>query len=162
MPRFHRSLPRWCCFGIAAIVSIACTRSAPTEEADAEVRSGCPSGLSDRTPTEAIEEHLALLQGGELERALCDYASDAVVMLPGQISSGIDAIRIGLSGFAQLFGDAVPEIDSLTSVDSIVLLTFHVVGPDLSIPNGSDTYVVEQGLIRYQTVHDLIVPAVRQ
>jgi hypothetical protein len=161
MPRFHKSLPRWCCLGIASLASIVCTGSAPTEETDAEARSGCSSSLRNRTPTEAIEEHLALLQGGELERALCDYASDAVVVLPGQIASGIDAIRAGLSGFAQLFGDAVPQVDSLTSVDAIVLLTFHVVGSELSIPNGSDTYVVKQGLIRYQTVHDVIIPTVR-
>jgi hypothetical protein len=35
---------------------------------------------------------------------------------------------------------------------------FHVVGPELSIPEGSDTDIVKKGLIQYQTVHDVIVP----
>jgi hypothetical protein len=157
MLRFSTNFPR-CCLGVVSLVSILCMGSAPAREAGAAAQRGCPAGLRHRAPTEVIEEHVALLQAGNLEGALCDFAADAVVILPGQIASGIDEIRSGLSGFAQLFGDAVPEIDSLTSVDSVVLLTFHVIGPSLSIPNGSDTYIVKKGLIRYQTVHDVIVP----
>lgn len=159
---FATNFPRRCCLGIAALVSVLCMGSAPAREAGAAGRRGCPAGLQQRTATEAIEEHVALLRAGNLEGALCDFADDAVVILPGQVASGIDEIRAGLSGFAQLFGDAVPEIDSLTSVDSVVLLTFRVIGAELSIPNGSDTYIVKKGLIRYQTVHDLIVPTLPQ
>ena len=158
MTRFFSYLPRWCCITVACVAPILFVTSAPAREAGARERRECPSGLSRRTPEEAIVEHLALLQAGNLEAALCDYAEDAVVILPGQVASGIDEIRVGLSGFAQLFGDAVPEVDSLTTVDAVVLLTFHVTGPDLSIPNGSDTYVVKKGHIHYQTVHDVLVP----
>jgi hypothetical protein len=158
MPRFATTFPRRCCLGIASLVSILCVGSAPAREAGAAAQRDCPAGLRHRTATEAIEEHVALLRAGNLEAALRDFADAAVVILPGQVASGIDEIRSGLSGFAQLFGGAVPEIDSLTSVDSVVLLTFHVIGSDLSIPNGSDTYIVKKGLIRYQTVHDVIVP----
>jgi len=161
MPRFFRCLPRWCCITVACVAPILLVSSAPARDGAAKERRDCPSGLGHRTAQEAIVEHLALLRAGDLEAALCDYAEDAVVILPGQVASGIDEIRIGLSGFAQLFGDAVPEVDSLTTVDAVVLLTFHVSGPDLSIPNGSDTYVVKRGLIRYQTVHDVLVPTVQ-
>jgi hypothetical protein len=155
---FSRRLPRWCCLGLASFASLLCMGSVSARDAGEGERPGCPRGLQHRTATEAIEEHLALLRARDLEGALCDYADDAVVILPDQVASGISEIRTGLSGFAQLFGDAVPEIDSLTSVDSVVLLTFHVTDDDLSIPNGSDTYIVKKGLIRYQTVHDVIVP----
>jgi hypothetical protein len=158
MPRVFSCLPRWCCITVACLVPMLLVSSAPARDGGAKERRDCPSGLGRRTAQEAIVEHVALLRAGELEAALCDYAEDAVVILPGQVASGIDEIRIGLSGFAQLFGAAVPEVDSLTTVDAVVLLTFHVSGPDLSIPNGSDTYVVKRGLIRYQTVHDVIVP----
>jgi hypothetical protein len=33
---------------------------------------------------------VALLRAGNLAGALCDFADDAVVILPGQIASGID------------------------------------------------------------------------
>jgi hypothetical protein len=158
MPRCFSSLVRRSCITVACVAPILFVSAAPAREWGAKERRDCPSGLGRRTAQEAIVEHLALLRAGDLEGALCDYADDAVVILPGQVASGIDEIRTGLSAFAQLFGDAVPEIDSLTTVDSVVLLTFHVSGPDLSIPNGSDTYVVKRGLIRYQTVHDVIVP----
>jgi hypothetical protein len=118
----------------------------------------CPGDLKHRTPAETIEEHVALLQAGDLDQAMCDYAEDAVVILPGQIARGVDQIRTGLEGFAGLFGGAVPVVDTLTTDGPVVLLTFSVTGPQLSIPNGSDTYIVEKGLIRYQTVHDVIVP----
>jgi SnoaL-like protein len=158
MPQFFKRIPRRGSLGAASLAAIFCMGSAPARETATEERRACPAGLRQRTPLEAIEEHLALLRARDLEGALCDYAPDAVVILPGQVASGLDEIRTGLSGFAQLFGDAVPEIDSLTSVNSVVLLTFHVVGPELSIPAGSDTYIVKKGLIQYQTVHDVIVP----
>jgi hypothetical protein len=118
----------------------------------------CPVDLHLRTPEETIEEHIALIQAGEMERAMCNFAQDAVVMLPGQIVRGKTEIQAGLEAFAGLFGDAVPVVETLTTEGPVVLLTFHVFGPELSIPNGSDTYFVRHGKIQYQTVHDVIEP----
>ena len=53
-----------------------------------------------------------------------------------------------------LLGGAVPQVRTLTATDSVVLLTFTAFGTPCTIPDGSDTYVVEKGHIVTQTVHD--------
>lgn len=142
-------------FAAAGVLAFAV---AVSPSAEAKPHSACPHDLKDRTPEEAIREHIALISAGNVEQALCGYARDAVVILPGQIARGRDEIRQGLEGFGALFGGAPPVIETLTTAGPVVLLTFSITGPELSIPNGSDTYIVQKGLIRYQTVHDVIVP----
>ncbi|MGE0790931.1 MAG: nuclear transport factor 2 family protein [Sandaracinaceae bacterium] len=120
---------------------------------------GCPHGLHRRTPEQTILEHVALIQAGNIDAAMCDFAPDAVVILPGQVITGLDNIRGGLEGIGALLGGGVPEIQSLTSHGSTVLLTFTAEGTPCIIPDGSDTYIVEHGRIVAQTVHDTLYSA---
>jgi hypothetical protein len=113
----------------------------------------CSPDLKHRTPAEAIDEHLALLQAGNIEQAMCDYADDAQVILPGQVITGLPNIRAGLEQITGLLG-IVPTITSTTPTDRLVMITFHALGSPCQIPDGSDTYIVEKGLIVAQTVHD--------
>ena len=53
----------------------------------------------------------------------------------------------------------VPTLTSFTSTDRLVLITFTALGTPCQIPDGSDTYVVEKGLIVAQTVHDRFTSA---
>lgn len=129
------------------------------EPALSQKRFNCSPDLKHRTPTEVIENHVALIGAGNLDQAMCDYAPDATVILPGQIIRGVDQIRAALLGFQQLFGGATPTVVSITADGPVVLLTFFVFGSEFSIPDGADTYVIEKGAIRFQTVHDTIVPS---
>jgi hypothetical protein len=94
-----------------------------------------------------------------MEAAICDFAEDAVVIMPGQTIRGRDAIGQGLLGMSSLLGGAVPEILTLTASGSVVMITFSADGTPCTIPDGSDTYVVERGLIKVQTVHDTLYSA---
>jgi hypothetical protein len=125
-----------------------------TNIANAGHRPGCSNDLKHRTAEQTIREHIALLQAGKLDEAMCDYDENAVVVLPNQIVSGLDAIRGGLSGIGALLGGAIPQVQTLTATPSVVLLTFTAFGTPCTIPDGSDTYVVEKGHIVTQTVHD--------
>jgi hypothetical protein len=124
------------------------------KDANAGHRPGCSNDLKHRTAEQTIREHIALLQAGKLDEAMCDYDENAVVVLPNQIVSGLDDIRGGLSGIGALLGGAVPQVQTLTATPSVVLLTFTAFGTPCTIPDGSDTYVVEKGHIVTQTVHD--------
>ena len=88
-----------------------------------------------------------------VDQAMCDYAEDALVVLPNQIVSGLDNIRGGLSGVGALLGGAVPQIQTLTATSDVVLITFTAFGTPVP-SDGSDTYIVEKGHIVTQTVHD--------
>ena len=114
----------------------------------------CSKDLKHRTPEETIQEHLALLQAGMLDQAMCDFADDATVVLPNQVVTGLANIRGGLEQIGGLLGGTVPTIDTFTPTDRLVLITFHALGTPCQIPDGSDTYVVEKGHIVTQTVHD--------
>jgi ketosteroid isomerase-like protein len=114
----------------------------------------CPAHLKQRSAEETIQEHLALLQAGEIDLAMCDYAEEAVVILPGQVVTGLDNIRGGLGGVGALLGGAVPQIQTLTATEDTVLITFVALGTPCTIPDGSDTYIVRKGKIVTQTVHD--------
>ena len=119
----------------------------------------CSPDLKHRTPEEAIAEHIALLQAGNLDQAMCDYADDATVVLPTQVVSGLANIRAGLEQIGALLGGTVPTIVTTIATDRLVMITFHALGTPCQIPDGSDTYVVEKGLIVTQTVHDTFAHA---
>jgi ketosteroid isomerase-like protein len=114
----------------------------------------CPQGLQKRTAKQTIEEHLALVKAGSLDVAMCDYAEDAVVLLPGQTFVGHEAIQGGLSSFGTLLGGVAPQITSVTATNDVVLVTFTAMGSPCTIPDGADTYIVKKGKIVAQTVHD--------
>jgi hypothetical protein len=123
-------------------------------EASARGHTDCSRRLHHRNAQQTIEEHLALMQAGKLEEAMCDYAEDAVVVMPGQVIQGRANISTGLSNVTGLIGGAVPEVKSITVNRSVVMLTFSVSGVPCAIPDGSDTYIIEKGQIVTQTVHD--------
>jgi len=119
----------------------------------------CSNDLKHRTPEEAIQEHIALLQAGMIDQAMCDYAENATVVLPGQVVSGKTNIRAGLDQIGALLGGVGPTLTSFTPTNRLVLITFDALGSPCQILNGSDTYVVEKGLIVTQTVHDAFTSA---
>jgi hypothetical protein len=147
-----------------------------TPPAQAAVRPGCPLSLSFRTAEQTIREHLAHLaawqsdpvhNASELDKAMCDYAEEAAVVLPiptnsqtpatGTVVTGLDNIRGGLTAVLGLLGNTVPTVETLTPVHSTVMITFTAFGTPCAIPDGSDTYVVVLGHIFTQTVHDTFV-----
>src|SRR5690349_15370064 len=82
---------------------IAGGSSFSTPPAHAAGRPGCTNDLTRRTAAQAIQQHLALLQAGNLDAAMCDFDENAVVLLapldgpsPGgpdaQVVTGLDNI----------------------------------------------------------------------
>jgi ketosteroid isomerase-like protein len=128
----------------------------PRHAAAAPGRPGCPQekDLKRRTAEQTIREHLALLQAGNLDQAMCDYADDAIVVLPTQLVTGLDNIKGGLSGVGGLLGGAIPQIQTLIATSDVVMITFSAFGTPCTLPDGSDTYIVNKGQITTQTVHD--------
>jgi hypothetical protein len=133
----------------------------------------CAKDLKKRTAEQTIEDHLAALQAGNFDLAMCDFADDAVVllapldgpggMIPPQVTTGLDNIKAGLMGVIGLLGSpSVPQVQTLVATDTVVQITFTAFGSPCTIPDGSDTYIVEKGKITTQTVHDTFHNAVGQ
>jgi hypothetical protein len=130
-----------------------------SRDARADHQSGCSHELKHRTAEQTVRDHVAAIQAGNIDQAMCDFAEDAAIILPGQVVTGLDNSRGGLSGISALLGGAVPQISTLTATSSVVLLTFTAFGTPCIIPDGSDTYVVDKGKIVTQTVHDTFFSA---
>jgi hypothetical protein len=120
---------------------------------------GCANGLKHRTPEQTVLDHITSIRAGDLDAAMCDFAADAAVILPGQVVTLPSDVRAALAGIGALLGDGLPEIRTLTAHEDTVLLTFSAHGTPCQIPDGSDTYVVRKGKIVIQTVHDTFVSA---
>jgi hypothetical protein len=152
-----RRVTRALLLGIPSLaVALAAASLFIAAPAHGETRRSCPPPDLRKSPEQMLRQHVALLGSGQVDAAVCDYAEDASVILPGQVVRGREAISSALSGFASLLGGAPPEISTITASGPIVLLTFEDLGSPCQIPDGADTYVVVLGRIVAQTVHDAL------
>ena len=142
---------------LAAAAQTATT--APVVPVIPQLQPGCSPTLLLRSSQQVWADHLDALQKGQIDRAMCDYAANAKVIMPGGIANGAAAIRAGFLQFGQLVGFAIPTITTVTVDYEIILSTFTLLNTPtgVSIPDGSDTFVVRFGLIQYQTVHAALV-----
>jgi len=117
----------------------------------------CPKVSKKATTAEVFEARMAALGAGNLDLAFCYYAEDAVVVMPGSVVKGREAIKAAFVQFGSLFGGALPAPSTLTIEGEVALVTFSMVTPGVSVPDGADTFVIRDGLIRAQTVHATLV-----
>src|SRR5262245_57702289 len=85
-------------------------------------RASCPDDLKHRTPQQTIEQHLAFMKAGDLDAAMCDFADDAKIVLPGQVVTGLPDIRAGLTQIGALLGGTIPTVLTVTPTDTLVLI----------------------------------------
>lgn len=137
------------------LVAVVTTLAAPVAVARPPEHAGptCPPARADRTPQQVIDDHLASLATGDVDRIVCDYAHDAVVVMPGVVFTGRAQIRQGLLAMQGLFGATLPTITSNTVAGDTVLSTWRLETPHVVVEDGSDTFVVRGGRIQIQTVH---------
>ena len=118
----------------------------------------CGAGRHRRSAQEVVDDFHAALATGNVHKAVaCNYAQNAKVVTAGGIFTGHAAIEAGLAGFGALFGGAFPTVLVDEATRDVVFIVYTLITPFASIPDGSDTFVVRDGLIRTQTVHATIV-----
>ena len=118
----------------------------------------CPAGRHHRTAQQVVDDFHAQLATGNVHKAvLCNYARNAKVITAGGIFTGHTAIEAGLSGFGALFGANFPTVLVNEATRDVVFIVYTLITPFASILDGSDTFVVHDGLIRTQTVHATLV-----
>lgn len=114
--------------------------------------------MAIRTAEEVLEEHLALWASGDVELDLCgNYAEDARILCRDGVWWGHDGVR----ELVKKLHARVPEL-RLRSVrrvmdGELVLVEWTAEGRGVHVPDGADTLVIRDGLIRAQTVHYTVV-----
>jgi hypothetical protein len=128
----------------------------PPEAASAQ--GPCPAGRHRRTAHQVVDDFHAALAAGNVHKAVvCNYAQNAKVITAGGVFTGHAAVEAGLAGFGALFGSTFPTVLVDEATRDVVFMVYTLITPFASIPDGADTFVVTDGLIRTQTVHASIV-----
>lgn len=116
----------------------------------------CPVGYWLQSPEQVMEQRLAAIADGDMDLFFCSYDINAKVVMPDSVIVGRANIRNSLLGLLGLLGGTIPTVTSLTFADGVALLTYFVHTPVVSVLDGSDTFVIKWGRIKYQTVHSTL------
>jgi hypothetical protein len=127
--------------GIAAIAAIATM-----------LVGGCAQA-KELTQVDIVTRHMTAVNNKDIEGAVADYADDAVMILPGKVVEGKDALRaLFLAGFARVapnegLGMAIER--TFQEGKNIVSAPWHKTNEPL---NGIDKFYLRDGKIIVQAV----------
>src|SRR3954463_9069857 len=112
------------------------------------------SELSSRSTREVLDDHLRLADEGAVEEDLArNVAADCVLLTGRGVFTGHDGIR----ELARQLYDEIPSgrwTYLSTQVEGrMAFLEWVVDAGPYRIPDGADSYLIEDGLIRAQTIH---------
>ena len=110
--------------------------------------------LSHRTTEQVFQSYSEAFQARDLDAIASNYATDAMYLMPDGPHVGREAIR---AAFSRIFTDLLPvrsRLDVLsTQIEGdIVVATWEAESPSLTVDWGTDTFIIQGGLIRYHTV----------
>jgi hypothetical protein len=112
--------------------------------------------LSKRTPQEVFEHHGQALGAEDLDATLLDYAENACLITPSAVMRGKDAIREFFVGLFQALPKAQWGVKTVYA-DNVLFLEWTADSARASVSDGADTFIFQDGLIQYQTVHGTVV-----
>jgi|1185.fasta_scaffold19747_1 ketosteroid isomerase-like protein len=108
----------------------------------------------DRTAAQGLQPHASAFIAGYAALIACDYAEDAIFVLPGSVAEGRTQIQATFGYFLGVAGGNVSlSLRSLTIAGNAALLEYAVDSNHLVVSDGVDTFVVRHGLIVAQTAH---------
>ena len=115
---------------------------------------GAGSGgyVTMRDARQVFDDHWDAVLSGDMDRILADYAPDAVFVTPGAIARGHAEVQSVFEGIGENVGEMALSQDSVTAGDSMILLEWSGQGADGRAARGIDSFYVEGGFIRYQTL----------
>lgn len=113
-----------------------------------------PALAGDAPTADAVlDRHLAAFAADDVDAIMADYAPDAVFVTPFGVHAGHAEIRALFEGLVAEFSDPAAKITVLgrESAGPVAYIVWTAETPIHSYAYATDTLVVEDGLIRYQT-----------
>jgi glycine/D-amino acid oxidase-like deaminating enzyme len=122
----------------------------------APMRSSAPKLLdtAKRSAADVLQDHLQLREAAELEEDLRrNYATDVVLLSARGVLRGHEGVRAS-AAFLYEAGAGHEFRYHLTVVeDRMAMLEWSATGHDMRIVDGVDSYLIEGGTIKAQTIH---------
>jgi hypothetical protein len=115
---------------------------------------GSPGADGGRTAREVLDDHLRLRADGRLDEDLrLNYAEDVIMITPGGMHHGHDGAREAADLLYRAIKDADDyEYTSVRCDDRLALLEWSAKADDMQITDGVDSFLIEDGLIKGQTI----------
>ena len=107
-----------------------------------------------------LENHLIGFGLRDVDRIMDDYTESSILITPEGVFKGLDEIEIYYENLLPAFPveGTVFEIDIQHVQEEVAYIVWHADTPALSVPLGSDTFVVQDGKIMRQTFVAQIQP----
>ena len=110
--------------------------------------------LRNRDSREVLEDHIRLRERGELERDLERNYDPQVLILTGRhVFKGHDGVRDAARLLAEAVAPDSYRFRALVIGDRMGYCEWTATGDEAVIRDGVDSYLVEGGMIRAQTIH---------
>jgi len=123
---------------------------------DGRMRSTDPTllGSAPRSTADVLQDHLQLREAAELAEDLRrNYATDVVLLSARGVLRGHEGVRTS-AAFLYEAGAGHEYRYHLTVVDGrMAMLEWSATGHAMRIVDGVDSYLIEHGLIKAQTIH---------
>ncbi len=120
------------------------------------MRSSDPTQLdtAQRFAADVLQDHLRLREAGELEEDLRrNYATDVVLLSARGALHGHEGVRTS-AAFLYEAAAGHEYCYHMTVVDDrMAMLEWSAVGHEMRIVDGVDSYLIEDGVIKAQTIH---------
>jgi len=107
---------------------------------------------SQRTTAEVWSHHIEAWESRDLTAIASDYDSESVMIVNGKTFKGRAEIEQVFSQLFRIFDQGVNRIDPPTLDGRIVYLTWHFTPVGDVEYYGTDTFIVENGVIEVQTI----------
>ncbi len=109
---------------------------------------------------EVIDHHNEAFGNLDIEEVMADYDDDSVIITEGTEFRGTDEIRPVFEGFFEEFDSPETEftLNEYTIRDNVAYIAWEAETPENVYELGTDTFVVEDGVIRTQTYTDVTRP----
>lgn len=107
-----------------------------------------------RTAEEVVENHLRLRKNGKTKEDIEQNYSRKCILLT---SKGVFRRHTGVKKAASILNTELPNavytINNIICLEGICFVEWTAQAPDGNIPDGAESFVIENGMIVYQTLH---------
>jgi hypothetical protein len=107
-----------------------------------------------------LQHHFDASYSGDLDAVMEDFTEQSILVTEEASFVGLKAIGNFYLSLLQLFSKGVVDykLKKVVVVKNIAYITWQLKTPDLDIPFGTDTFIIENDKILYQTAGTYVIP----
>ncbi len=123
---------------------------------DGRMRSSDPALLdtAQRSAADVLQDHLRLREAAELEEDLRrNYATDVVLLSARGVLRGHEGVRTSAAFLYEAAAGHEYRYHATVADERMAMLEWSASGRDMQIVQGVDSYLIEDGMIKAQTIH---------